>query len=493
MKTKSIKLISTLLAVALVLSLSIIAPVSANAEDDLFQVKEHPTGATYYLGDVAEELRATFVYDVPAQSASLDSNAPIVAKWYWSYENTNADRSNGLEESTVAYGRTILYTTTHVPATDEVGVKYYFAVISYAESLAGIGYIYSEPRETVTNPARIEVLAPDASEYEFEVYKVDEDGNPLEGAIIQVEGMTDSGEPVIIYARTNSDGLVIITVENGSYIISEYAAPEGYNPTGDTYSIVVTDNGIFYNYATHLAQYYPVVLVNYKIPGLITDDHFAYVQGYPDGTFGPSGNMTRAEAVVMFSHLQQESMDLATDYRDAYYPDIDVSSPWLGSNTVPWYANAVCFMESLHVLVDFTHGPDFRPGESVTRAEFATLAAHFSSLALTDVNIFSDVPDDHWAVKYINSAVAKGWINGYGDGTFHPEDFITRAEVVRLTNTILGRNADHAYIMANPGLLPRNYPDITVHWAYWDIMEASIGHDFDIISPGEEAWTAVYP
>ena len=175
---------------------------------------------------------------------------------------------------------------------------------------------------------------------------------------------------------------------------------------------------------------------------------------------------------------------MSDDYRNNYYPDIKPTD---------WYANQVCYMQQLGVLGDYSRDGYFRPNTPVTRAEFATLAAHFDNLTLTDTNNFTDVPSDHWAVKYINSAAAKGWITGYTGGTFKPEANITRAEVVTLVCRMLDRYADSEYLTVNANSLPRKYPDLTSgHWAYLQIMEASTGHDY--IKEGiEENWTAVYP
>ena len=319
---------------------------------------------------------------------------------------------------------------------------------------------------------------------EFEVLKEDDQGNPLAGATLRLEGLTDDGIPRVVDVTSNAYGSAWFTIETGSYELSEYAAPEGYNRSDETYSIVVTPNGVFINHATHLDAYEPVTFINKPIPTLNKDDHIAYVQGYPNGTFGPALNMNRAEAVVMFSRLLLGGMDTTTDYRNNYYPDVKPDD---------WFANAVGYMQGLGVLVDYSRDINFRPLDPVTRAEFATLAAHFDSLTLTATNIFSDVPNDHWAVKYINSAAAKGWILGYVDGTFKPEAKITRAEVVTLVNRILVRTADQGFVNTNTSAMPRNYTDLTdtTYWAYWAIIEASTGHDF--IRDGEkENWTEVY-
>ena len=489
MRSKSKKFLSALLAAALMIGLFTAMPVSASEEGYPFQVSEHPVGTTYMLNDTAVQLKATFEYK-SGTFGYLNSDVPIVVRWYWSTENSNTDRSNGFDESTVAYARDITYSTTHVPATDTVGVKYYYAVISYAESIStGSGQSTSEPRETVTNPARIEVIAPDVPGHDFTVKKTDGDGAPLAGATIRVEGLTEDGTPRVYDVVTDSKGEATFTVEDGTYMLSEYAAPSGYNATDESYDIFVSANGVFIRRIGSLESYETVTFVNKKIPGLIKDDHFAYMQGYPEGTFRQGSNMTRAEAVIMFSRLLEESMDLTVDYRYDCYPDVDHLNPSMSS---PWYANQVCYMHMLGVLADYSRDGRFRPNDPVTRAEFATLATHFENLVLTSTNDFSDVPNNHWAVKYINSAAARGWINGYPDGTFKPEANITRAEVVTLVNRILDRKADRDYIPAHINSLPRSYSDLaSTYWAYWDIMEASIGHDFDI-QGADEKWTAVY-
>jgi len=187
----------------------------------------------------------------------------------------------------------------------------------------------------------------------------------------------------------------------------------------------------------------------------------------------------------MFSRLLTKSMNESADYKNNFYPDVP---------STEWYANQVGYMQSLGVLANYSRDSFFRPDEPVTRAEFATLASHFDNLELTDANLFTDVPAGHWAVKFINSAAAKGWIIGNPDGTFKPEANITRAEVVTLVGRMLDRKADGAYLEANKNSLPRVYtdlPDPDSHWGYLMIMEASIGHDYIRDGAGEH-WTAVY-
>ncbi|MCL1974746.1 MAG: S-layer homology domain-containing protein [Firmicutes bacterium] len=595
MKTISKKLISTLLVLALAFGLFVVLPLCARAAEEPFQVTENPVGAIYLLNQTAVPIQATFQYDALAELGTIDSAAPITVQWYWSQNNSNTGRSNGFGEKSVEYSRKITHMTTLIPATNVVGVRYYYAVLSYNKSVAGsLGQWESVRAEAVTEPARIEVIAPGAVEKSFMVKKVDEEGKPLAGAVfllvpeddkdaqdlanrtyeatskadgnatftavegvymlsekqspvgysasdekykitvnddgvfinktsqletydtlifvnkkipasathdftvkksdekgvalagatIRLEGLTGDGVPRVYNVITDNKGEAKFTVEIGTYELSEYAAPQGYNATDTTYKIVVTTEGVFIQDSpSKTIKYAIVTFINKEIPTLNKKDHFAYMQGYPEGDFRPTKNMTRAEAVVMFSRLLTESMNVSTDYRNSYYPDI-VSTKW--------YANQVGYMQQLGVLVDYTRDSNFRPDIPVTRAEFATLAAHFDNLILTNTNNFSDVATDHWAVKYINSAAAKGWIIGNPDGTFKPEALITRAEVVTLVNRMLERVADSAYLTANLSYLPRIYTDLaTAYWGYLAIMEASTGHDYTKDGAGEH-WSAVY-
>ncbi len=608
MKTRSGKLCSALLALALVFILTLGAlpatPLAAYIEYIPFQVILHPVGATYRLNEVPVPLKATFAYDANMGMGYVDPISPIAVKWYWSYDNSNASRANPLGGEAVGFNSVISHTTTQIPTTDALGVKYYYAVLTYAERPAdSVSSDPVIPREAVTDPARIEVIpdprgfkvkktdedgnllsgaiialdpaedgdpaaksytattsggyatfapedgfyvlsekqapegytgsedkyniivsangvyfyapgAPITTPYDtvtfiniknpapkppeqkppgalqsFLVKKTDAEGKPLAGAIIRLAGKTDDGTPRVYDVTTDSAGEAKFTVESGSYDLSEWAAPAGYNASDDKYKIAVTSTGVYIDKATGRAPYATVVFINKKIPQLNKDEHFAYMVGYPDGTFGQNRNMTRAEAVVMFSRLLIEKMGVSKDYRANYYPDVEYNK---ASVDDPWYANQVCYMHSLGVLADFSRDSKFRPNEPVTRAEFATLAAHFDNLTLTDVNIFTDVPATHWAVKYINSAVAKKWIAGYPDKTFRPEAFITRAEVVTLVNRILKRTADKDYVTAKFSSLPRTFTDIdATHWAYWEVMEAANGHDFTLVS-GIEKWTRAY-
>ena len=213
-------------------------------------------------------------------------------------------------------------------------------------------------------------------------------------------------------------------------------------------------------------------------PALNIDDHYAYMKGYPDKTFGPDKPMTRAEVTMMFARLLKERPEKGRKYimpyKDIYEND--------------WYAYAVTFMSEKKLVSGYPDGT-FKPNAPITRAEFASIASRFDSLADKSDLKFSDVSKNHWAYKVICSAEAKGWISGYPDGTFKPEKNITRAEVVSSTNRILNRYADLDFAKTHVQELAPMIDMNDSQWAYGPIVEAMNGHDYKRLSDGKnERW-----
>ena len=223
------------------------------------------------------------------------------------------------------------------------------------------------------------------------------------------------------------------------------------------------------------------ISVNAVVPEktlLNKEDHKAYMFGYPDWTFLPNNNMTRAEVTAMFARLLKN------------YPSTNVkyNLPYSDVFEGDWYYPAVGFMTENNIIKGYEDGT-FRPNAPITRAEFATIASKFDEILGGDVKGFYDVPASHWALKYINSAYERGWVTGYEDGSFRPDRNITRAEVVTVTNKMLIRYADVDYVRAHRDLLI-NFKDLDEsHWAYFNIMEATHGHDFMRKANGkDETW-----
>lgn len=215
-----------------------------------------------------------------------------------------------------------------------------------------------------------------------------------------------------------------------------------------------------------------------KVAKLLTGDHIAYIKGYPDGGVHPTANITRAEVSAIFYRL------LSDDARGVYTTSIhnfaDVHNSW-ASTEIATLANA-------GILQGYTDGT-FRPNAAITRAEFAAIAARFDKLS-GGTKSFSDVPTDHWAYAAITSAAEKGWVTGYSDGTFRPNNAITRAEVVKITNAVLDRTCDKDYVSGNLSKLT-SYNDLTsAYWAYYDILEASNAHDYKAVNDAE-TWVSL--
>lgn len=206
---------------------------------------------------------------------------------------------------------------------------------------------------------------------------------------------------------------------------------------------------------------------------LNTDEHIRYLRGYPDGAFGADNNMTRVEAAQMFYGLLRDRNIPIT----VHFDDIAGAA---------WYANAVETLASIGVVEGIGEGK-FAPERSITRAEFTAIAMRFAELDTSGENIFSDVSENAWYHDAVIGSIKYGWISGYPDGTFRPDNTITRAEVTAIVNRMLGRSGDESYILGHADSLTR-FDDLTgSHWAYCDIMEAANEHDYTKTN-GVERW-----
>lgn len=209
-------------------------------------------------------------------------------------------------------------------------------------------------------------------------------------------------------------------------------------------------------------------------------DHYAYIVGYEDGTIRPNGHITRAEAATVFFRL------LTDKARDANLTD---RSPYPDVSAGDWYNKAVATLSRMGILSGYEDG-SFRPNATVTRAEFAAMAARFDTEAKPVDTPFTDLTGC-WAADEIAKAYGKGWVNGYGDNTFRPNGPITRAEAVTLINRVLRRLPE-----TDKDLLPdeRTWPDNPeTFWGYLALQEASNSHLYDRKSDGYETQTKILP
>ena len=210
------------------------------------------------------------------------------------------------------------------------------------------------------------------------------------------------------------------------------------------------------------------------------EDHYQYLIGYEDDTFKPENNMTREEVAVMFSRLLKNPPVKGQVY-PYNFPDVDHSR---------WSVTAISYMNKLGIVKGYPDG-DFKPEASITRAEFAAMAAGFADLQEGD-KTFSDLDSSHWAYDVVRKAASAGWISGYPDGSFKADNLITRAEVVTITNKMLNRKADQDFVDRKLDKL-LSFIDLNKdHWAYYPIMEATNGHDYiRNVNKVDEKWQDV--
>lgn len=208
------------------------------------------------------------------------------------------------------------------------------------------------------------------------------------------------------------------------------------------------------------------------------DDHFAYIKGYPDGTVRPEASLTRAEAAAILYRVMEKSCVERFHAESSSFRDVPDGK---------WYTTYVATLEKAGVIVDSKDG-DFRPNDAITRAELASMLAQFANVT-GGTNTFSDVPATHWAADYIAAAVRSGWIQGYPDGTFHPEQTIKRAEMTAMVNRALGRDPQSASDLLEGMKTWKDNADPAA-WFYLDIQEAANGHTY-ARKTGGEYWTGL--
>ena len=363
------------------------------------------------------------------------------------------------------------------PETDANEYRFAIYATKREESDNGVHYAYYGTlanKMTFTNTyTRSSGGGGGSSSASITVNKTDALGKPLAGASFVLK---DGRGREAYQATSNASGIVRFTrVGSGTYTLLEKAAPEDYVTSDKTYELTVSGSRVTMDGKT----YSPVTFVNRRAAELNRRDHTAFLVGYAEGTFGPERNMTRAEVTTMFARLLTEQIEADKTY----------SSTFNDAAKNCWAANYIGYMQQFGIVTGYEDG-SFRPDAPVTRAEFAAIASRFEKLTQGSKS-FTDVPDTHWAVRYINFAATRGWVTGYEDGSFKPEHSITRAEVAAVTCRLLERSADQTYIRSHIGEL-RTFADMTEnHWAYWYAMEAANGHDYTK-SGGSENWSRTH-
>ncbi len=220
--------------------------------------------------------------------------------------------------------------------------------------------------------------------------------------------------------------------------------------------------------------------------GLNTEDHVAYIIGYPDGEVKPEGNITRAEVATIFFRL------LTDETREEYWSQ---TNGYTDVARDAWYNNAISTLSNLGIIDGYEDG-SFRPNSPITRAEFTKIAVSFFEYADIEYEgTFSDVAEGRWYTQFVAAAVEMGLIEGYPDGTFRPDASITRAEACTIVNRTLGRAPHEDHLLPEEEMI--TWPDnLYGAWYYADMQEATNSHDYEWTTEDSERvedWTEKLP
>ena len=222
----------------------------------------------------------------------------------------------------------------------------------------------------------------------------------------------------------------------------------------------------------------PTVTIPDDVPtGLNGNDHYAYIVGYPDKTVRPQNGITRAEVATIFFRLLTDETRNANSTKSNSYSDVAAGA---------WYNHAVSTLSAMGIVKGDSNGK-FNPNAPITRAEFAAIAARFDDKANSTTADFSDIVS-HWAKNEISAASNNGWINGYPDGTFRPDNKITRAEAMTLVNRVLKRLPETAEDLHDDMIKWSDNSDAS-QWFYLAVQEATNSHYYKAKENKSEKWT----
>lgn len=337
---------------------------------------------------------------------------------------------------------------------DEFDPKYSRTLTAHFDSITG--------GETKTTPFTGSVEITSAGQYIFELRE--EDG--------QRTGVT--------YDETIYTLHMLVEEKEGSLAVTHW-----YFTDSNRVEHNAGEKAAFHNTIdTGKDDYYPIIIptiINKDTGMLNKTDHFAYVIGYPDGTVHPNGQITRAEVATIFFRLLRDEVRDGAFTTSNTYSDVAYGK---------WYNNPISTMSALGIITGYPDGT-FKPNKPITRAEFAAIAARFDETQSGKSATFSDVIG-HWAAKEIGIAYYNDWIKGYPDGTFKPDQNITRAEAMTLINRVLERKPESpADLLTNMNKWTDNLD--TSKWYYLDVQEATNSHGYTRKTFNYELWRQMLP
>ena len=285
-------------------------------------------------------------------------------------------------------------------------------------------------------------------------------------------------------SKATLDGVTIPVA--GSQPDSGYRASGNWNTTPSATTEITKEDTVFiYTYDQKSGgsggSHKPTVTIPDDVPtGLNGKDHYAYVVGYPDGMVYPQKNITRAEVATIFFRLLKDETCEANMTKSNGYNDMKDGA---------WYTCAVSTLSKMGIIKGYEDG-SFKPDASISRAEFAAIAARFDPDGDKTPATFSDV-SSHWAKDEISIAANHGWIKGYEDGSFKPDQKITRAETMTLVNRVLKRLPETKDDLHKD---MKTWPDNQNEsaWFYLAVQEATNSHYQKLKKDGtHETWESM--
>lgn len=386
------------------------------------------------LGEFVENDKLTVSYEY---IGTPPTNAPDLPQTTYHHPNQNVT----VADAPVLAGYTFSgWTSEQVKAEEIVGGKFDMpntdvVFKGYFERTATTGYIAIEKQ----------LIAPQGfnaiKEFSFKVYRVN--GN---------------SHTYIDTVKVKANSVGYLEVTPGNYYITEVDA----DVYGYAHSVISSkDDNIV---SVQLSDVSTIKFTNaYVAVQLEKDDHFGYIIGYPDGTVRPDNYITRAEIATIFFRMLTDSSRAKVWSQTNDFTDVSADA---------WYNNAISTLANAGVLNGYADGT-FRPNEYITRAELVKIATSFYGTSAGKDTHFSDT-SGHWANDFIEAARELGFIDGYGDGTFRPNQLVTRAEAMKIINRTLDRvpHKDHLHNDMIVWVDNKNRNK----WYYAEVQEATNSH-----------------
>lgn len=320
-----------------------------------------------------------------------------------------------------------------------------------------------------------------------ETYTItDEELDPKKVTIVFRATYKDKGSTTVFYTldfvTNGGNEIASITRAGGTIVdLDEYVpVRKGYNfqgwytdekLTNKVTSVTLTENMKVY------AKWSAKTVDEDGTPSdLNSKDHIKYVVGYPDGYVRPNNFVTRAETASMLYRLLTD--ERRNEVRTTTNNFVDVTPN-------AWYNEPASSMYKGGYIAGYKDGT-FGGNKNITRAEFVSMLVRFLGEDQGSMS-FTDVPRNHWAAKDIAIAASQGWVAGYSDGTFKPNQPITRAEAMSIINRVLNRGVNEKSNIMGFKIWPDNYSNA---WYYYDVIEATNAHDYTGSRPSEN-WSNV--